>query len=123
MSVRWNRAKARAQRVAINYYGEDVVYVSARLGASGTVRAVFDNGAVDIDPSDRMPTTSTQPKFAVIVDDLPAVPDQDDVITRPNGDVYLVVDMQPDGLGMCDLICHARQPSGTMPRVGGYWPI
>ena len=122
MSARWEAARSRAQRRAITYFGEDVVYtpVADPLLAK-TVRAVFDNGYEAVEPETGVVITSNQPRFSVILPDLPAKPAQNDVITRADGTIYKVSDPQPDGQGLADIYCHRTGSASPGPVLGGYW--
>ncbi len=85
-------------------FGEEVVYTPSG-GAAVTIYAHFDQAYEAVDSGSQAVVMSTQPKLTVPTSWLPDAADQDDLV-RVRGRNYRVVELQPDGAGLVDVLLH-----------------
>jgi len=87
-------------------FGEGLIYQPAAGGPPKNITGVFTDAykMAFQDGQGGVGWTTTAPSVGVRLADLPAAPAKDDSITRVRtGEVFLVFDQQPDGLGWVHL--------------------
>lgn len=83
---------------------------TGELGAAVPVAAPFDMPSQAVTPGTSVPVTMTRPYLTVRLADLPAEPQEGDEATVA-GQVWTVVDPQPDGHGSARLYLHKGSAS------------
>lgn len=87
-------------------FGEDVAYTPAG-GAPITLRAVFDEDHVAVDPDTGAAVTTASPTLGLRLADLAAVPARGDtVVVRSR--TFKIVDWQPDSEGGGIAVLHEQ---------------
>lgn len=85
-------------------FGEAVTYWPKESPSFETT-GVFDQAHIEVDPSSGMRIQSTTPRLGVRLSQLTAEPGEGDRV-QIRGQVYEVVESQPDGQGGAVLILH-----------------
>jgi len=84
-----------------------VVTYTPATGSPYSIRAIYDAAYQAVDPNTEQPVISTQPKITVPVHELSTVPGPGDTVTI-DSDAYSVLDYQPDGKGVAEIILSRR---------------
>jgi len=92
-------------------FGEPVLFHFDEQTRDWPCQGVFTAAHQEVDTSTGVSVSSVQPVLEVRQADLPAVPTEGDAVTV-QGVRYLVVEVRPDGHGMCKLLLHkgGRRP-------------
>lgn len=106
----WAEQVGNVQDHATRTFGErgvGLVRWKPAAGGEYLVRGIFRAPHIALDGELEAGISETEPRLGVKIEDLPAEPLKDDLVEVPDGGTeYRVIDVQPDGEGMADLILH-----------------
>lgn len=93
--------------IVLTTFGEPVVFHLEGQGQALPGRGVFTAAHESLDVSSGVAVLSVQPVLEVAQRELPATPTEGDAVTV-QGQLYLIVEVRPDGHGFLKLLLHQR---------------